>query len=184
MGFCCEDRAFPWKSFLKNCFVQNSRAGCPSIFLGSICKDIEVIGVVLENIVKFLLISAGMGLSFGMFIQFQKLPFDLSYLGEKWTFFFFSRMHMISTSLNYHKLNKHDCVFIDLFIPPKLGEEKFSCCRIYFLHINIFSFSCRDILTQRFLHIWNMFSLVFGQKWLLHFIHESLLSLVKYFYSE
>ena len=31
----------------------------------------EVIGVVLENIVKFLLISAGVGLSFGMFIQFE-----------------------------------------------------------------------------------------------------------------
>ena len=31
----------------------------------------EVIGVVLENIVKFLLISAGVGLSFGMFIQFK-----------------------------------------------------------------------------------------------------------------
>ena len=31
----------------------------------------EVIRVVLENIVKFLLISAGVGLSFGMFIQFE-----------------------------------------------------------------------------------------------------------------
>ena len=41
------------------------------IVLGSIRKDIEVIGVVLENIVKFLLISAGVGLSFGMFIQFK-----------------------------------------------------------------------------------------------------------------
>ena len=59
MGFCCEDRAFPWKSFLKNYFVQNSRARCPTIVFGSIRKDIEVIGVVLENIVKFLLISAG-----------------------------------------------------------------------------------------------------------------------------
>ena len=63
MGFCCEDRVFPWKSFLKNCFVQNSRARCPTIVLGSIRKDIEVIGVVLENIVKFLLISAGVGFS-------------------------------------------------------------------------------------------------------------------------
>ena len=71
MGFCSEDRAFPWKSFLKNCFVQNSRARCPTIVLGSIRKDIEVIGVVLENIVKFLLISAGMGFSFEMFIQFE-----------------------------------------------------------------------------------------------------------------
>ena len=71
MGFCCEDRAFPWKSFLKNCFVQNSCARCPTIVLGSICKDIEVIGVVLENIVKFLLINAGVGLSFRMFIQFD-----------------------------------------------------------------------------------------------------------------
>ena len=65
MGFCCEDRAFLWKSFLKNCFVQNSRARCPTIVLGSIRKDIEVIAVVLENIVKFLLLSAGVGFSFG-----------------------------------------------------------------------------------------------------------------------
>ena len=71
MGFCCEDRAFPWRSFLKNCFVQNSRARCPTIVLGSIRKDIEVIGMMLENIVKFLLISAGVGFSFGMFIQFK-----------------------------------------------------------------------------------------------------------------
>ena len=70
MGFCCEDRAFPWKSFL-NCFVQNSRARCPTIVLGSIRKDIGVIGVVLENIAKFLLISAGVGLNFGMFIQLE-----------------------------------------------------------------------------------------------------------------
>ena len=37
-------------------------------------KDIEVIGVVLENIVKFLLISAGVGLSFGMFILWLMKP--------------------------------------------------------------------------------------------------------------
>ena len=70
-GFYCEDRAFHWKSFLKNCFVQNSRARFPTIVLGSIRKDIEVAGVALENIVKFLLISAGVGFSFGMFIQFE-----------------------------------------------------------------------------------------------------------------
>ena len=70
-GFCCEDRAFHWKSFLKNCFVQNSHAHCPIIVLGSIHKNIEVVGVVLENIVKFFLISAGVGFCFGMFIQFK-----------------------------------------------------------------------------------------------------------------
>ena len=70
-GFCCEDRASPWKSFLKNGFVQNRRIRYPTIVLGSICKDIEVIRVVLENIVKFLLISTGVGLSFVMFIQFE-----------------------------------------------------------------------------------------------------------------
>ena len=31
----------------------------------------EVVGVVLENIVKFLLMSAGVGFSLGMFIQFE-----------------------------------------------------------------------------------------------------------------
>ena len=59
------------KESSKNCFVQNSRARCRTIVLGSIRKDIEVIRVVLENIVKFLLISAGVGFSFGMFIQFE-----------------------------------------------------------------------------------------------------------------
>ena len=31
----------------------------------------EVVGIVLENIVEFLLIIAGVGFSFGMFIQFE-----------------------------------------------------------------------------------------------------------------
>ena len=70
-GFCCEDRAFHWKSFLKNCFVQNSRARCPTIVLGSIRKDIVVNRMALANIVKFLLISAGVGFSFIIFIQFE-----------------------------------------------------------------------------------------------------------------
>ena len=41
------------------------------VVLGAIRKDIEGVRVVLENIVKFLLISAGVGFSFGMFIQFK-----------------------------------------------------------------------------------------------------------------
>ena len=44
--------------FLRTVFVQNSRARCPTIVLRSIRKDIEVIGVVMKNIVKFLLIKS------------------------------------------------------------------------------------------------------------------------------
>ena len=71
LHICCEYRAFHWKSFLKNCFVLNSCARCFIIVLGFIRKDVEVVGVVLENIVKFLLISPGVGFSFGIFIQFE-----------------------------------------------------------------------------------------------------------------
>ena len=43
---------------------------CFIVVLGAIRKDIEVVGMVLENIVKFLLVSAGVGFGFGMFHQF------------------------------------------------------------------------------------------------------------------
>ena len=37
----------------------------------SLEPSVKVVGMVLENIVKFLLIRAGMVFSFGMFIQFE-----------------------------------------------------------------------------------------------------------------
>ena len=64
-GFCSKDGAFHWKSFSYNWLIQN---GCARYFIvvdGAICTDIEVIGLVFQDIAEFIRVSAGIGFCLG-----------------------------------------------------------------------------------------------------------------------
>ena len=144
MGFCCEDRGFPWKSFLKNCFVQNSCAHCPTIVLGSIRKDMGVVGMVLENIVKFLLISSGEGLvlecSFSSRITLAVLMIQSGVCGKVFSSILFSSI-FDSCRVNFIRRPKGFIVFFFSFkmllvfrvegaVKSWVGWARFQLCKV------------------------------------------------------
>ena len=45
-GFCYEDGAIHWKSFLENCLIQNCCTCCFVDILGAIREDTSVVGMV------------------------------------------------------------------------------------------------------------------------------------------